>query len=318
MLGGFHGRPRPNQGRSGRLTRNAESDPAVSSIFTFPGIGTTWTIDTPVPLSDHSRAAILDAVERFDRTYSRFRADSLVSEIAHAEAGGRFAFPADDDPLFALYDRLWNVTDGAVDPTVGRALELLGYDARYSLSPVDAPPPSDRPSWRRDVHRRGVLLETKRPLVIDVGAAGKGYLVDKIVALLHQQGVQDAVVDGSGDLRHAGGPPIRVGLEHPQHPTRAIGVVELAGRSLCASSSNRRAWGTGLHHILDARTGAPTHAVTATWVLASDAATADGIATALFFALPERIQTSFDVEWVRMLADGRVQWSDNFSGEMFV
>jgi thiamine biosynthesis lipoprotein len=292
--------------------------PAPPSVFAFTGIGTGWTIDTRAPLPEHLRAAVLELVERFDRTYSRFRDDSLVTEIARARSGGSFSFPDLDEPLFALYDRLWELSDGAVDPTVGLALEALGYDATYTLRPTDSPPQQARASWRCDVVRQGMVLSTKRPLVIDIGAAGKGYLIDRIADLLQQQGIQDFVVDGSGDIRHLGGPTIRVGLENPHHPSHVIGVVELSGRSLCASSISRRAWGENLHHILDARTGTPTRAVTATWVLASDAATADALATALFFAEPTRIHAVFDFEWVRILQDGRVQWSDNFSGELFI
>ena len=44
--------------------------------------------------------------------------------------------------MFDLYDRLVAATDGAVDPLVGRQLELLGYDPTYSLTPA---PDSDRP-----------------------------------------------------------------------------------------------------------------------------------------------------------------------------
>ena len=57
--------------------------------------------------------------------------------------------------------------------------------------------------------------------------------------------------------------------------------------------------------------------VTATWVVSSDAATADGLATALFVAAPEQL-SAFDFSWVRMLTDGRVQWSDDFPGELFI
>jgi FAD:protein FMN transferase len=101
--------------------------PAVPSTVTFDAIGTRWCIDTEEPLSGEVRDRILDRIRRFDRTYSRFRPDSLVSQAA-AAAGGRFEFPEDSIALFDLYDRLVAATDGAVDPLVGRQLELLGYD----------------------------------------------------------------------------------------------------------------------------------------------------------------------------------------------
>ena len=236
--------------------------PAVGSSFTFDAIGTRWCIDTEEPLGGEVRDRILDRIGRFDRTYSRFRPDSLVAQVAAAPAGGRFEFPKDSVALFDLYDDLVTATDGAVDPLIGRQLELLGYDPSYPLTPApDAVRAGERararPTWAADIVRDGTTLITRRPLVIDVGAAGKGYLVDLISTILQQTGVAEFVVDAGGDLRHHGEHGIRVGLEHPLDPRLVIGVANLQNRALCASAVNRRAWGNRLHHVLDARTGAP-------------------------------------------------------------
>lgn len=292
--------------------------PQKAAAHRFTAIGTSWQIDTQRPLLQRLRKGIAELCEDFDRTWSRFRTDSLVAEIAHAEAGGRFGIPARDLPLLDLYDRLFAVTAGAVDPLVGRDLELLGYDAGYTLTPDRAGLAARVPdSWVRDVRRDGTVLVTDRPVVIDVGAAGKGHLVDLIAGLLLDDGVDAFVVDGSGDLRHRGSEPLVVGLEHPTRPDRVIGTVPLTDAALCASATTRRAWGEGLHHVLDGRTGRPVSDVVATWVVAADAATADAVATALFVADPEAL-SSFACSWVRMLVDGRVQWSNDFSGQLFV
>jgi thiamine biosynthesis lipoprotein len=288
--------------------------------FKFDAIGTSWEIDTPAPLVAETRAHILDLVERFDSIYSRFRHDSIVTRIANAADGGRFSFPADARPMFDLYDRLHDATDGAVDPLVGRDLELLGYDGNYVLVPDDegiAATAAHRPLWRRDVQREGNAITTRRPLVVDVGAVGKGRLVDLISDLLAAEGFNDCVVDGSGDILHRGHTPLDVGLEHPRDPDMVIGIANLINGSLCASASNRRTWGDGLHHVLDGRTGRPTTDVIATWAIAANTATADGLATALFFGASSRLMTMFDFSFVRMFADGRVEVSDNFDGELF-
>lgn len=69
------------------------------------------------------------------------------------------------------------------------------------------------------------------------------------------------------------------------------------------SAVNRRAWGNGLRHVLDARTGAPATDVVATGVVAGDAALADGLATALFFTGAHQLAEIFRFAYVRMLAD---------------
>ncbi|MEV0777444.1 FAD:protein FMN transferase [Streptomyces sp. NPDC050428] len=292
------------------------------SRFGFDAIGTRWLIETEEPLSQDLRRHVLDRIAWFDATYSRFRPDSLVSRIASATDGGRFEFPDDSLALFGLYDRLHAATDGAVDPLVGRELELLGYDATYTLRPApDAVRAVEharrRPAWAADIRRDGRTVVTRRALVIDVGAVGKGYLVDLVSAQLRQAGHTGFVVDGSGDLRHSGPRATRVGLEHPSDRRQVIGVAEVRGQALCASGVSRRSWGEGLHHVLDARTGVPVNKVVATWVVAQEAAIADGLATALFFAEPQRLAESFDFTYVRMRSDGRAEISPDFTGELF-
>lgn len=290
--------------------------------FSFNAIGTQWEIETYEPLVRGQQQRILRRIEEFDTTYSRFRPDSLVSRIAAAPDGGCFDFPDDSLALFDLYDRLHMATAGAVDPLVGRDLELLGYDRTYSLTPASNLVRADahargRATWSKDIIRDGTSLVTRRPLVIDVGAAGKGYLVDIVSEILRLAGFNQFVVDGSGDLRHSGDYSIRVGLEHPFDPQLVIGVANLRDRALCASAITRRAWGDGLHHVLDARTGVPVRNVVATWVVADDAAIADGLATALFFTRADHLAEVFRFSYVRMFADGRAEISQNFDGKLF-
>ncbi|MER5440447.1 FAD:protein FMN transferase [Streptomyces sp. NPDC002790] len=290
--------------------------------FTFDAIGSHWQIDTDEPLSTSLRTCIFDRAEHFDATYSRFRPDSLVSRIAAATDGGAFDFPEDSLHLFDLYDRLYAATGGAVDPLVGRDLELLGYDPTYSLAPAPdtarrAEHARGRATWAADVVRDGTTLVTRRPLVIDVGAAGKGYLVDRLSGILREAGHTGFVVDGSGDLFHNGEHAIRVGLEHPYDQKQVIGVASLHGQAMCASGTTRRTWGEGLHHVLDARTGVPVDKMVATWVVAEDTALADGLATALFFTEAQRLADDFRFTYVRMYSDGRAEHSPDFVGEIF-
>lgn len=290
-------------------------------VFTFEAIGTQWEIETYEPLGCRLQQCILNRIQQFDITYSRFRPGSLVSRIA-ASKGGCFDFPDDSLALFDLYDRLHTATTGAVDPLVGRDLELLGYERTYSLTPVSNLLRAEvyaqgRASWSKDVMRDGTSIVTRCPLVIDVGAVGKGYLVDIVSEILREDGFTRFVVDGSGDMRHSGELSLRVGLEHPFDSWLVIGVANLQERALCASAVNKRAWGDGLHHVLDARTGIPVQNVVATWVVADDAATADGLATALFFTRADHLAEVFRFSYVRMFADGRAEISQNFDGKLF-
>ncbi|MFJ6534318.1 FAD:protein FMN transferase [Microbacterium sp. NPDC091662] len=277
----------------------------------FEAIGTHWEIETTVALPDSARAEVTAEIERFDREWSRFRSDAEVVRLGRE--GGSFA-SVDARPMLDAYRELSAATGGAVNPLVADSLDALGYDAEYSLvagDPVRAPE-----AWEQDVSWTDADVTASAPVLIDVGALGKGRLVDLVMAVLARV-PGDLVVDAGGDMRLRGA-GVRIGLEHPYDPAKAIGVVEVHDQALCASAINRRAWGSGLHHVLDARTGMPVRTWAATWAWAPDAMTADAVATALFFDGGVELAAAWAVEWVRMSTDGRVQRSPGCPAELFV
>jgi FAD:protein FMN transferase len=286
---------------------------ATGSTWTFDAIGTSWGRETAAPLPSIAHDAVSAVIERFDREWSRFRDDSLVSALADGRTASVPA-PDDTDAMLSLYDELDAATAGAVNPLVGDALARLGYDARLTLAPWGDPEPA--PAWRDTLAWRDGSLSVARPATIDVGALGKGRLVDLVLDVVRAHVDGDVVVDASGDLAARGG-SLRVALEHPYDATRAIGVVTVTDAALCASAINRRAWGDNLHHVLDARTGAPVRAFAATWAVADTAMRADALATALFFDGGPELAASWNAHWVRMHTDGRVEWSPGFDGEIF-
>ncbi|SKB07832.1 FAD:protein FMN transferase [Aeromicrobium choanae] len=247
----------------------------MSSDWRFDAIGTAWSIGTPDPIGPGLRTAITARIDSFDRTWSRFR----VGSAANALRTSREADLGPDAPaILAVYDRLFALTSGAVSPLVGGALEQLGYGAGYTLTPSGEP--VRVPSWT-DCELVGTVLHVPGPVVLDIGAVGKGWLAGEIAAMIDQP----CVVDASGDLVNRSGGVLRVALEDPDDAELAIAVVEVPdGDAICGSASNRRRWSDDVHHVLDARSGTPTRNVVAAWAGGPDAAWADGLATAAFFA----------------------------------
>jgi FAD:protein FMN transferase len=299
----------------------------------FDAIGVPWRLDVTkalggehddghqdeggTELGDADLTAVHALIERFDQDWSRFRDDSLVSRMAREP--GSWTLPEDAAPLLDLYRELHDLTDGRLSPLAGASLEQLGYDAAYRLEPRGAPRAA--PRWADALSLRetpaGLVLDCPSPVLLDVGAAGKGYLVDLVGDLLQARGAIETVVDASGDLRCWGERSIRVALENPANPAKAVGVVEVRGEALCGSASNRRAWGDGLHHIVDATSGRPVGGVIAAWAIAETALLADGLATALFLTEPARLAERFAFQWVRLFDDGRLEGSPDLSGELF-
>ncbi len=281
------------------------------SLWRFDAIGTRWEIETESPLSETVRARVSAVIDSFDRAWSRFRADSLVGSLAGN--GGEVPAPADAVVMLDAYRELSDATDGAVNPLVGVSLSALGYDAAISLvAGARRPAPAD---WTRILSWSDARLSVRSPTQIDVGALGKGRLVDLVLTEL--AGVPGSVtVDASGDIA-VRGDEVRIGLEHPFDQTKAIGVASIRDQALCASAINRRAWGDGLHHVLDARTGAPVRTWAATWAIAPDAMQADAVATALFFDGGSELAARWGVDWVRMSTAGLAERSPNCPVELF-
>jgi len=205
-----------------------------------------------------------------DAAYSRFRADSEISRLN--------ARPAEDVPLSPLLFgalevgvRAARATDGLVDPTVGRAVRLAGYDDDFDLIARRGGPLTIRiepiPGWhaiRLDRVRRTARIP--RGVELDLGSTGKAFAADLAAdAASRAAGGSGALVSLGGDIAIAGPPPdggwrIRVD-EDSATPADTHGeVIGLHGGAIATSSTTVRRWERGgvvLHHIIDPRTGVP-------------------------------------------------------------
>jgi thiamine biosynthesis lipoprotein len=286
--------------------------PMLKHNYSFEALGTKWAIETDDEVSSSLKKSIQDRIEEFDKVYSRFREDSLVTDIA--KKPGEYEFPPDAKKLFDFYRNLYDATNGKVTPLIGDMLSRAGYDAKYSLQPKTQKPIAN---WEAAMQWDGLKLTTTQPITLDVGAAGKGYMVDIIAEILDANSINEYVIDASGDIRHKGSSENKVGLEDPTDPTKVIGVVDIQNKSLCASASNRRAWGDELHHIFDPDMMSPVRDIIATWVIADDAMVADGLATALFFIEAKSLREKYEYDYVRLHADGSADYSHYFKDKLF-
>jgi thiamine biosynthesis lipoprotein len=260
----------------------------MASQFLFEAIGTHWQIDIYQDLSEQQEGAVIfevrSRIELFEQHYSRFREDSLIAQMAIS--AGKFIMPDDAEPLLDLYKELYDATDGLVTPLIGSVLADAGYNAQYSLKQIKGlvvPP-----AWEEVLSYSHPVLEIKKPIQLDFGALGKGYIIDIVAAVLEEQGIDSYCIDAGGDMLQKGNTAIRVALEDPTDPSKAYGVVELHNQSICGSAGNRRKW-QQFHHIINPHTlQSPTN-ILAVWVLADTALLADGCTTCLFFISPTEL-----------------------------
>jgi thiamine biosynthesis lipoprotein len=285
--------------------------------YSFEAIGTQWSIEINDELTAHDeqilKKEIADRIEAFDKAYSRFRQDSLISKAA--TSGGTFTFPQDAKPLFTLYKSLYQITKGAFTPLIGNVLSDAGYDAKYTLKPGKLRKTEE---WDEVFSFSHPVLTMKKPAILDFGAAGKGYLVDIIGGIIQKYGIANYCVDGSGDILYKSEKhnPLRVGLEHPEDPTKAIGVATLRSGSICGSAGNRRKWGE-FTHIIDPHTQTSPKDTLAIWVIAETAILADALATCLSFVSADMLQNYYQFEYVMVKADYSLEKSADFPGEFF-
>jgi thiamine biosynthesis lipoprotein len=285
--------------------------------FNFDGIGTKWQIDIYQKLSQIEEEKILthikDRIEVFDKNYSRFRGDSLVMQMS--KETGMFTLPADAEPMFALYYDLYKITNGFFTPLVGDILSDAGYDAEYSLHQKKEL--EKAPIWEDVMDYKFPNIEIKKPVILDFGAGGKGYLLDLVAKEIEKNGIFEYCIDAGGDILHKGKTPIRVGLENPENTQEAFGVYELQNAAIAGSAGNRRAWGN-FTHIMNPKTLVSPTEIIAVWVVAKTGLLADALTTCLFFVPATTLTDKYDFEYVLVKKDHSIEKSPNFKGEMFV
>src|SRR5229473_918967 len=220
--------------------------------------------------------AVRDVLEDVDEAYSRFRDDSELTQL-NANAGRTIRI----SPLLATAIdaalRAARLTDGAVDPTIGRAIRVAGYDDDFSRIAAEDFDERGRemklrawrvPGWqgiRLDRRLRTVWLP--QDVELDLGSTGKALAADlAATAAIAAAGGGGVLVSLGGDIAIAGEPPsggwrILVAEDSRVRPDGDGDVICVPGGGVATSSTTVRRWSRGgavLHHIIDPQTSLPT------------------------------------------------------------
>lgn len=278
----------------------------------FEAIGTWWQIDIPEFSGTLLEQEIRNRIEQYDKLFSRFRTDSLVWSMYRRP--GTYSLPLEAETLFHFYKDLYDLTQGLFTPLIGNTLSDAGYDEKYSLKTKQMVSP---PFWDSALKYNFPSLTTYKNVLLDVGAAGKGHLIDLIGTLLENNGITSYCIDAGGDIKHKGSSFLRIGLEHPDRTKQVVGVVTLGNKSICGSSGNRRKWGN-YHHIMNPITLESVRSVAATWVIADSTLIADGLSTCLFFIKPEVLLDKYNFDYMILYPDYSIDVSKGFSNELFI
>ena len=254
--------------------------PASASIR---ALGTTALVAVTVPEALRiARRALVRELRAFDLACSRFRTDSELAAV------NRFAGTAvavgtrlRDAVRCALHAA--ELTGGLVDPTVGRAMRLAGYDRTFVRIEL-----RDgrlvRPSFERAGRWGEIELDDDRRTVrvpvgveLDLGATAKALVVDRVATVAALETGAGVLVSIGGDIAVAGSAPdggwtVGIADDHATPFDQIECRIALTSGGLASSGTRVRRWTTTageLHHILDPRTGRPAGGP---WVTASVAA----------------------------------------------
>jgi len=277
----------------------------VSRSVALTALGTTAIVVVRRPgCLPRARAALVRELEAVDLACSRFRDDSeLVRLNRHAGDEvevGPYLLRALEVALGAA-----EATDGAVDPTVGEALRLAGYDRTFALVRlrdgrlvnVSAAPGG---GWRRieiDRERRTVWIPGGAE--VDLGATAKALAADRAARAAAEATGDGALVSIGGDVAVAGDAPgdgwsIGLADDHAAPFPEGGPTVSVCSGGLATSGTCVRNWATAsgrAHHIIDPRTGTPAvtpwRTVSVTAASCVDANTASTTAVVLGEAAPE-------------------------------
>ena len=270
--------------------------------------------------------AAFDEVSRLERLMSNFMPETELSRINRQ--AGKSPVPVSRELLwvikrslffsalsegafdisFASVGKLWNFRTGVI-PDPGAVKALLPF-VNYQKIQVD--------------DERSTVFLPFRQMEIGLGGIGKGYAMDRAMAVLNEHGIRNAMVMAGGDtlIRGTNGNDLwRVGLRDPDKAEGILAVLPLEDQAISTSGDYERFFikdGVRYHHILDTKTGYPAARCRSVTILAPDAITSDALSTTVFVLGPERglalVERLDDVEAIIIDRDGTIYLSSGLAG----
>lgn len=316
-------------GRSaGEAHRIEETRPAMGSSLTL----VAWAAD------DTAVHAAFDAVfKEFDRLDALMSVWKPGSDVLRLNAAaGRGSVPVALETLEALETAIEvsERTQGAFDVTFGALTDVWKFDHDQDGTVPTAQQIAERLPL---IGYRSIVLDERartaflaRPgMRLHLGGIGKGYAVDRGVAILRRHGLRDFMVQAGGDLYVAGvrgDRPWRLGIADPRAPDGApFASVELRDKTFSTSGDYERFFmkdGIRYHHILDLRTGQPARECRSVTLVSARAVMADALAKGVFILGPEKgmalIERLPDVEGVIVSAKNEVLVSSGLKKDLTV
>ncbi|MDA8620662.1 FAD:protein FMN transferase [Planctomycetota bacterium] len=258
----------------------------------FGAMGTEVIITALHADAEVARRALLAAREEFERIEDLMTSwrDSPLKHMNTGADGTPRRVPAELAKLVERSLVISRLSGGAFDPTIGAVLRQWDFKADPPVIPDQAKLEQAlrHVDWEKvvvDVDASTVSMPAGTRVVL--GGIAKGYGVDRAMAAMMAEGIENGLVNAGGDLKalgRNGDAAWTIAIKHPRDRERAIAAVPVSNVCLVTSGDYERFFevdGKRYHHILDPRTGRPATGCMSATVMAPDAAVADAVATAV-------------------------------------
>ena len=218
-------------------------------------------------VADAFREDAINWVRSFEKRYSRYLPDSLISRI-NAQAGkDAVEVGGEDLRLLDLCDSLNFLTHGLFDPSTLPLSRLWDFKAKEPKIPEEEQIQEALRlvGWKKVIRESNRVFLPEVGMGLDFGGFGKEYAVDRVVEIARAHGIENALVNFGGDVRAIGSPPEedawRIGVEDPSKPGSPSFLLALDNGAVATSGNYQRFFernGRRYGHLLDHRTGYPT------------------------------------------------------------
>jgi FAD:protein FMN transferase len=172
----------------------------------------------------------------------------------------------------------------------------------------------------------GTAFITRPNMRVHLGGIGKGYAIDRAIALLKQQQLTDFMIQSGGDLYVAGtngGMPWKLGIADPRGAHEPFATLEIRDGTFSTSGDYERSFmkdGVRYHHLLDPDFGEPARGCRSVTIVTNRAVMADVLSTGVFIMGPDEgmklIEQLPDVEGVIVTSDNEVLISSGLRGRI--
>ncbi|HWI18264.1 MAG TPA: FAD:protein FMN transferase [Vicinamibacterales bacterium] len=281
------------------------------------------------------------AVETFEQVFKEFdRLEALLSVWKDGSDAVRMNMNAGISPVAVSEDTITvlreaaaasELTRGKFDITFGALSDIWRFD--HDQDNVIPDRQLIEPRLKRIDYRAVQVDGTARTAFINrpnmkvhLGGIGKGYAVDRAIAMFKARGYQDFLIQSGGDLYVAGtngGPPWKLGIADPRGAHEPFATLEISDGTLSTSGDYERAFlkdGKRYHHLLDPDFGEPASGCRSVTIVTSRAVIADALSTGVFILGPyegmKLIEQLPGVEGVIVTADNEVMVSSGLRGRL--